>query len=198
VGDLQFAAAIVNSLAWPAVVLVVVVLLRRELADAFHRVQSFEFAGMKAKLTFPSLPGYEKMVEAAAKDAGAVPDAAAPKSQETEFSVLNALATAAPKQAVIDAWGLLEYQLNIASDRLAPAGQHGWPQVAANLERWPMWERLRPAVEELRRLRDYTVRSSRQPSAQDAARYVAVVQDLVTAIRTSDLPESGGGPGGGK
>jgi hypothetical protein len=198
VGDLQFVAAIVNSLAWPVLVVVVVALFRRELADAFHRMQSLEFAGMKAKLTFDSLAGYGKMVEAAAKDAGAAPDAAAPKSQETEFSVLDALATAAPKQAVIDAWGLLEYQLNIASDRLAPDGQHGWPQVARSLERWPMWERLRPAVEELRQLRDYTVRSSRQPSAADAARYVAVVQDLVTTIRTLEPPDPGDGTGGGK
>jgi hypothetical protein len=198
VGVLQFTAAVVNSSAWPAVVLVAVVLLRGELADAFHRVRTFELSRTKAKLTFASLAGYEKMVEAAAKDAGTGADAPIAKSEEAEFSVLKALAAAAPKQAVIDAWGLLEYQLNVASDRLAPDGQHGWPQVARNLESWPMWERLSPAVEELRRLRDYTVRSGRQPSPADAARYVAVVQDLVTTIRNSDLPESGDGPGGGK
>jgi len=198
VGDLQFAASIVNALVWPIVVVLAVVLLRRELSDAFHRMQSVELAGMSAKLTFAALPGYEKMVEAAAKDAGAAPDAAITKSEEAEFSVLEALAAAAPKQAVIDAWGLLEYQLNVASDRLTLDGQHGWPQVAHNLASWPMWQRLLPAVEELRRLRDYTVRSSRQPSTADAARYVAVVQDLVTTIRTMDLPESGDGPGGGE
>ena len=197
-GDLQFAAALVNSLAWPAVVVVALVLLRQELGDAFHRMQSLEFAGMKAQLTFASLAGYEKMVEAAAKEAGAAPDAAVTKSQETEFSVLDVLAVAAPKQAVIDAWGLLEYQLNVASDRLVPDGQHGWPQVARSLERLPMWERLLPAVQELRQLRDYTVRSSRQPSAAAAARYVAVVQELVTTIRTLELPKSGDGPGGDK
>ena len=196
--DLQFAAAIVNALVWPAVVVVTVVLLRRELADAFHRMQSFEFGGMKAKLTFATLAGYEKMVEAAAKDAGVTPDAATAKSEETEFSVLEALAAAAPKQAVVDAWGLLEYQLNIASDRLAPYGQHGWPQVARNLESWPMWERLLPAVQELWRLRDYTVQSGRQPAPADSARYVAVVQDLVTTIRASDLSGSGDGLGGNK
>lgn len=195
-GGLQFAAEIVNSLAWPVVVVVTVVLLRRELADAFHRMRSFEFAGMKAKLTFSTLAGYEKIVEAAAKDAGAAPGAAIAKDEKTEFTVLEALAAAAPKQAVIDAWGLLEYQLNIASDRLAPGGQHGWPQLARNLESWPMWKDLEPAVEELRRLRDYTVHSGRQPSSADAARYVAVVQDLVTTIGNSDLAEPGDGPGG--
>lgn len=187
-GDLQFVAAIVNSLAWPAAVVVTVGLLRRELADAFHRMQSVEFAGGKA--TFDTLAGYEKMVEAAARDAGATPDGAVAKSEEAEFSVLEALASAAPKQAVIDAWGLLEYQLNVASDRIVPDQPHGWPQVARNLESWPMWERLEPAVQELRRLRDYTVRYGGRTSAADAARYVSVVQELVTAIRTSELSGS--------
>ena len=195
-GDLQFAASIVNSIAWPVVALAVVILLRRELAGAFSRVQTFEFAGMKAQLAFAPLAGYEKMVEAAVKDAVAAPDAAIAKSEETEFSVLQALASAAPKQAVIDAWAILEYQLNVASDRRAPGGKHGWPQVAGNLKSWPMWRRLEPAVEELRRLRDYTVRSGRQPSSEDAARYVAVVQDLVTTIRNSGLAEPGDGTGG--
>jgi hypothetical protein len=199
VSGLQFAAAIVNSLAWPAVVAVAVVLLRRELADAFHRVQSFEFAGMRGKLTFAPLAGYEKMVEAAVKGTGTAPDAEIAQREEAEFSVLQALAAAAPKQAVIDAWTLLEYQLNVASDRIAPGGPHGWPQVARNLESWPMWRRiLQPAVEELRRLRDYTVQSGRQPSSADATRYVTVVQELVTTIRNSDLTEPGDGSGGGE
>jgi hypothetical protein len=187
VSGLQFIASIVNSLAWPAVAVVALILLRPQLGDAFHRLQVFEFAGTRAK--FAALPGYGEMVRAVTKDAGAAPDAA---SEETEFNVLQALAEAAPRRAVIDAWTLLEYQLNAASDRLAPDGPHGWPQVARNLESWPTWERLLPAVRELRRLRDYTVQSGRQPSSADAASYVAVVQDLLTAIRTSDLPESGG------
>lgn len=195
-GSLQFVAAIVNSLAWPAVVMVAVIVLRPELADVFHRIQSLEWTGTKATATFSRLAVYEKMVEAAARDAGATPDPAVAKSEMTEFSVLEALASAAPRQAVIDAWGLLEYQLNVASDRLAPGGQHGWPQVTPSLATWPTWERLQPAVEELRRLRDVTVRSSRKLSSADAALYVSVVQELVTTIRTWDLPESGDGPGG--
>jgi hypothetical protein len=197
VGDLEFAAELVNSLAWPVVVTVAVVLLRPELADALHRLSSLEFLGMRAKMEFPSLPGLKMMVEAAAGEAGTAPDVPIAKSEETEFSVLNALAAAAPGQAVIDAWGLLEYQLNVVSDQLAPDGQHGWPQVAFTLNSWPMWPRLQPAVEELRRLRDYTVRSRRQPSAEDAARYVAVVQDLVTTLRSADLPGPGSGNGSG-
>lgn len=191
---LEFAAAIVTALAWPAAAVLAVGLLRRELADVFHRMQSVEFAGTRA--TFATLAGYEKMVEAATRDARAEPDAAAAAREDADFSLLQALASAAPGQAVIDAWGLLEYQLNVASDRLARDGQHGWPQLARTLESWPMWQRLEPAVQELRRLRDYTVRSGTQPTSGDAARYVAVVQDLVTTIRadlTGPAMASGGG-----
>jgi hypothetical protein len=104
--------------------------------------------------------------------------------------VVEALASAAPGQAVIDAWGLLEYQLNVVSDRLAPDQPHGWPQVARNLEAWDRWPILYPAVLELRRLRDYTVRSNRPPSSADAARYVSVAQDLAAALRSAFSSES--------
>jgi hypothetical protein len=111
---------------------------------------------------------------------------AAKSETPTEFNVLEGLAhVAAPGQAVIDAWGLLEYQPNVMSDWLAPGQPHGWPQVTRNLDTWDKWSMLYPAVVELRRLRDYTVRSNRPPSSSDAARYVSVAHDLVITLRTS-------------
>jgi hypothetical protein len=193
---LQFTAAILNALAWPAAVVVAVWLLRPELAGAFHRMQSLEFPGGKA--TFGTLLQYEDRIAAAAKDAGSPDDGAIVRREETEFSVLEALAEAAPRQAIIDAWGLLEYQLNMASDRVAPDQPHGWPQVAHNLEALEKWPILYPAVLELRRLRDYTVRSNQPPSSADAARYVSVAQDLVTALRTSVISQPRDGSGGGE
>jgi hypothetical protein len=161
-------------------------LLREPITDSIHRIRSFEFHGAKA--TFAELPNYEKMVAAAAKDSRLPDDKAAVQYEVTEFSVVEALASAAPGQAVIDAWGLLEYQLNVASDRLAPDQPHGWPQVSRNLENWSTWPLLRPAVDELRRLRDYTVQSGRPPSKADAARYVSVAQDVATTLRTAFPP----------
>lgn len=192
---LQFVAAIVNSLAWPTAVVVAVGLLRRELADTFRRIQSLEFPGGKA--TFATLQEYEKMIAAVAKDARSPGDEAIVRHGVTEFSVVQALALAAPGQAIIDAWGLLEYQLNVVSDRIAPDQPHGWPQVARNLEAWEKWPMLYPAVLELRRLRDYTVRSNRAPSSEDAVRYVSVAQDLAATLRTSFPSQPGDGPGEG-
>jgi hypothetical protein len=195
VTDLQFIATIVNSVAWPAAVVVAIGLLRRELIGAFQRMQSLEFPGGKA--TFATLLDFERVVAVAAKDAGAS-DGEVVRYEATEFSVVEALASAAPGQAVIDAWGLLEYQLNVTSDRIAPDQSHGWPQVARNLEAWDKWPILYPAILELRRLRDYTVRSNRPPSSADATRYVSVAQDLVTTLRTSFTSQPVEAPGGGE
>jgi hypothetical protein len=200
VTGLQFAASIVNSLAWPTAVVVAVGLLRPELVSALQRMRSLEFPGGRA--TFATLLDYEKVVAVAAKDAGVSDGGAVVRQEMTEFSVPAALALAAPGQAVIDAWGLLEYQLNIASDRVAPDQPHGWPQVARNLETWDKWPMLYPAVMELKRLRDYTVRSNRPPSSADASRYVSVAQDLATTLRISFMSQLDGdsreGSGGGE
>jgi hypothetical protein len=196
VTGLQFTAAIVNSLAWPAAVVVAAVLLRKELRDAFGRMESLKFPGGEAR--FATLAPYEKVLAAAAKDAASTADAAVVRREETEFGLLEELAATAPGQAIIDAWGLLEYQLNTASDQIAPNQPHGWPQVALNLERLDKWPLLSPAIGELRRLRDYTVESSWPPSSADAVRYVSLAQDLATTLRTSVTSQYGDGDGGGR
>jgi hypothetical protein len=195
VSDLQFYASIVNSLSWPLATVLAVGLLRPELIGVLRRLTSLEFLG--GKMTFATLPGYKDMIAAVAKDAGSAGDQAIARQEVAEFSGVEARSSTAPGEAVIDAWGLLEYQLNVAADRIDPDQPHGWPQVAHTLEAWNMWPLLRPAVLELRRLRDYTVRSNRPPSSADAARYVSVAQDLVTTLRTSFGSQSGDSSGGG-
>jgi hypothetical protein len=196
VTGLQFVAAIVNSLAWPAAVVVTLWLLRRELPHALQRLQSLEFAGGKA--TFANLREFQKEVAVAAKDAESAGGGEVARQEVTEFRATEELAATDPRQAVIDAWGLLEYHLIRASDRVAPGQPHTWPQVALNLNTWDKWSVLYPAVLELRNLRDYTVGSSRPPSSADAARYVSVAQDLATTLRTAFISQSDEHPGGSK
>ena len=186
---LQFVAAIVNSLAWPAAVVIAAVLLREELRGAFRRIRRLKFPGGEA--TFAALAPYEQALAVAAKNADSAEDTAVVRREVTAFGVLEELAATAPAQAIINAWGLLEYQLNDVSDRIAPNQPHGWPQVAVNLERLDNWPLLSPAIGELRRLRDYTVESSWPPSTADAVRYVSLAQDLATTLRTSVISECG-------
>jgi hypothetical protein len=200
VSGLQFIAAIVNSLAWPAAVVAAAVLLRKELRDAFRRMELLKFPGGEAR--FAVLAPYERTfavaaLAVAAQDAGSPADMTQVSREETEFGALEAQAQSAPGQAIIDAWGLLEYQLNTASDRVAPGQPHGWPQVAQGLESLDQWPVLSPAIGELRRLRDYTVESSWPPSAADAVRYVSLAQDLVTTLRAAVTVQYGDGVGTG-
>ncbi len=186
---LQFTAALVNSLAWPAAVMIVAVVLRKELRDAFRRVLHLRFPGGEA--TFAPLERYQAGLAATAGDLDAPRDTAEVGPQATEFGALEELADWAPAQAIIYAWGLLEYQLNAASDRVAPNQPHGWPQVALNLKRLDKWPLLFPAIAELRRLRDYTAESGFPPSTADAVRYVSLAQDLVTTLRTAAVSRDG-------
>jgi hypothetical protein len=198
VTGLQFTAAIVSSLAWPAAVVVAAIVLREQLRDVFARMESLKFPGGEAR--FATLAPYENVLATTAKDASSAGYAAVARRDETEFGVLEERATTAPGQAIIDAWGLLEYQLNKASDQVAPDQPHGWPQVARNLEHLDNWPVLFPAIVELRRLRDYTVESTWPPSSADAARYVSLAQDLVTTLRASVMSRYGNGvdAGGGR
>lgn len=182
---LQFTAAIVNSLAWPAAVTVAAVLLRKELRDAFRRMLHLRFPGGEA--TFAPLAPIQAALAATAGEADEPEDPAEVKRQATEFGTLEELAVWAPPQAIVYAWGLLEYQLNAASDRIAPNQPHDWPQVAVNLKQLDKWPLLFPAIAELRRLRDYTVESGYLPSTADAIRYVSLAQDLVTTLRTATV-----------
>ena len=62
---LQFIVATLNAVAWPAVVVIAVILLRpelrRELPWMFRRVKSVEVAG--AKMTFDSLADFQRIEE---------------------------------------------------------------------------------------------------------------------------------------
>jgi hypothetical protein len=183
---LQFTAAMFSSLAWPVVVVIVAVLVRPELSGLLRRVASVEVPG--AKMTFDGLADFrkmEKISEAAVKNVRPEDERAIVRSEETEFSPLKKMATTAPRDAIIDAWNLLEYQLDVAADRIAPGQPHGWPQVAPTLQAWGEWASLSPVVAELSRLRDFTARTAQPPLSSDAVRYVAVVEDLVTTLRAS-------------
>lgn len=135
-------------------------------------------------MTFAALSGYEKMIAAAEDETKARPEV-------IEFGFVETLTDDTPRQAIIGAWGLLEYELNIAADQLAPDQPHGWPQVARTLDAWDKWPLLYPAVMELRRLRDYTARSGQPPSSEDATRYVSVASELAATVRAAFTPASG-------
>jgi hypothetical protein len=189
VTDLQFTAALVNSLVWPVAVVIAAFLLRKELRDAFRRMLRLQFPG--GAVDFAPLEPMQEVIAATAGDADAQVETPAVAQPTLEFAPLAGLAELAPAQAIVYAWGLLEYTLNVVSDRIAPNLPHGWPQVTLNLQRLDNWPLLGPAIAELRRLRDYTVETGFPPSTADALRYVSLAQDLVTTLRSARVSDSG-------
>jgi hypothetical protein len=181
---LEFISALAGSIAWPVAVVSCVVILRKHLAGLLRRLETVEVAGSKA--TFGTLTSVEQTIAAVATgpQTGDGPaERASLRDEGAEWDVLVARAAVAPKEAVIDAWSTLEYQLNVMSDRLDPALPHGWPQVCRNFESWSQWSQLQPALIELRRLRDATASAPTAPSSADAARYVAVARELVSTLK---------------
>jgi hypothetical protein len=167
------------------------------LPGVFRRVKTVEVAS--AKMTFEGLADFrkiEEISEAAVNNVAPEDGRAIARSEEAAFGMLEKIAVSAPREAILGAWNLLEYQLDTAADRIAPEQPRGWPRVARSLEAWDEWAVLNPVVTELFRLRDYTVRTPEPPLASDAARYLALVQDLVTTVRAASLKSMSDDPSG--
>jgi hypothetical protein len=183
-GGLEFISAIADALAWPLAVVICVFILREPLTGLLRRVETVELPGSKA--TFAAgLVQLEESVAAIRATSPAEQDEepAAEHDSVTEWAVLEERASSLPREAVLDAWSHLEFQLNVLSDLLDPARPHGWPQITNNFEAWDHWPSLRPAVVELRYLRDAAARSAVSPSHNDAKRYVLAAEDVVLALQ---------------
>jgi hypothetical protein len=189
VTDLQFTAALVNSLVWPVAVVIAAFLLRKELRAAFGRMLRLQFPG--GAVDFAPLEPMQEVLAATTGDAGTAGGPTDVQRLTPEFSTLEGLAEWAPAQAIDYAWGLLEYQLNVTSDRIGSNPPHGWPQVTLSLKRLDNWPLLAPAIAELKRLRDYTAEAGSAPSSADAIRYLSLAQDLVAALRSAHVSDSG-------
>lgn len=107
---LEFFASVVESLAWPAVAVIVVALFRRELTKLADKVREFEYGGLK--LSFQ-----ERLneIQQRAEEAGLPPPQPAPPIPEAPPPVpapgvnqLALLAAISPRAAVIDAWRRVE------------------------------------------------------------------------------------------
>jgi hypothetical protein len=98
----QFTASVISSLAWPAVVLAVVILLRRPLAGLLPLLRRFKYKDLEVE--------FDREVREL-RDEAAVAlrplSAAAPPKLPEQGSLLQ-LASVAPRAAVVEAWLLVE------------------------------------------------------------------------------------------
>ena len=187
---LQFASSLISTLAWPLVVLVLVIIFRRHLADLIGRIKSYK--GLGQELTFGDrLADAEDSVEEAARNAQANENAPGcivniepnPLAREAETN---------PSFVVIRSWE----QVVSAVNDLACAGMSGGTasrsfstSLLNELRRSELVsEEFFIAVIELRNLRNKVAHGKHNPTPGEAAAYAESAQVLsATAHMMADF-----------
>ena len=107
----DFIASIVDSLAWPAAVVVLAVLMRRHVADLLARVSRLKVSPSSLELEWPEAIARTKVSSARALDVSLEDD-------EPELGHLDGLAERNPAEAIRQAFGIVIGELRrLASDR---------------------------------------------------------------------------------
>jgi hypothetical protein len=145
VDGLQFVSSIVASLAWPAAVVIIVVVLRRSIAGVLDgpvkllkvgpggvELEKWDRAAaeVRSEVGTPPAPG-EEIGPVRVTEAGPAPE------PEPAFGLreeLQTIAEAAPRAAVVEAFGRIERQLRSMSARSSQTRRSTW--AAAH---WPGW-----------------------------------------------------------
>jgi hypothetical protein len=180
---LQFASSFVSSLAWPLVVIVLVVIFRKQLAHLIGRIKSYK--GLGQEVTFGErLADAENSVEEAASS---VPvDKAEPGPVEVEPSPLVQEAELNPSFVVIRSWGDVVKALN----NLARIALRGWPSYGLQgyspsalrdlQESGVVKPSFVTAVTELHDLRNKVAHGLHNPTPGEAVTYANSASQLVS------------------
>lgn len=191
----EFVSDLVGAVAWPAAVVACAGIFRRKLGDLIPRLRTFEGGPSGIKATFEELTPLSEVVSFV----GATSREDRPRSAlsvNATWSPVVDRAVSSPREAVIDAWSMLDQQLNRLAARVDP-GARDWMEASTALSELDQGVAILAAARELKKLRDVTVHSSDVPAPLDAVRYVTVSGDLarsiedITASRSS--PPSGEG-----
>jgi uncharacterized protein YutE (UPF0331/DUF86 family) len=107
-----FIANIIDSLAWPAVVLFLVLLLRNQLAGLISRLLSLKWGGVEVS--------FKEILEEAREITEEIREEAPPKvaPPQPEDDTLMHLARTHPRLAVLDAYSLIEQVIKANADKL--------------------------------------------------------------------------------
>jgi len=184
VGWKQFVASIVSSLAWPTIVLVVLLLFRSELRKVIQGLAHFKYKDLE--LDFEKVRQQAAAVEAEAPRPSFTP--ATPTEQSWEDQVLEAVEES-PWAAILLAWSGLEAAIASAVARLAispepPSSRSPAHNIDMLARHAGLPQHIVSVLSELRMIRNKIAHQS--PSQQlmgvsedDAHSYVQVALDLI-------------------
>lgn len=196
---LEAVVAVLDAWAWPVIVLIAVLLLRKNIAELIDRIK---------RLTGPAGTSAEFTIEAAATEKIAeiaVPDAAPelPQSSSTSVDVvpfvpsslpdLMAEAQDRPNAAIIIAYTLVEHaaQAAFGYDRRAESLERFFRGLAAQNLVAPL---ISSVVHRFEGLYDQVAEGSVSPTADAADNFVNIAWRLLTTIRQAEtLKREGSG-----
>jgi len=186
---LQFISSLVSSLAWPAAVVILVVVLRRQIASLVPRLQSVKYKDIQVE--------FEKTLEKAEAEA---PRALAPKivpepelTDEERFARIVELN---PSSAVLAAWSDVEVALKFMAEQAgiqSPGRRFFYPlSIVPKLEHMGRINHQTSAlIDDLRVLRDLVIHAEGGGvvSAEDAWRFKRLADQAVAELRDSGATE---------
>jgi hypothetical protein len=185
-GWLEFIAHIISSIAWPTVLIAVVVLLRRELQSALGSVKKIKYKEFEAEFA-------DRAVELEARAMVLVPEptrqASSLPAPKTGEEVLENLLRISPRVAVIESFAFVERAIEEAAIRhgLVPDRFRGVRNTLRELQqRDVIPEGVKLLFEDLRKVRNDLVHAREaEISEADAWRYIHAAK--VLAARISEL-----------
>lgn len=198
VDGLQFVATLVGDLAWPAVVLTALLLLRKPISERLAQLRSVS-AGSFAAEFGEAERQVERAVEgelsrSETEEAGgtAAPSSAEIDRLEDGFREIALRASENPSYSVVAAWALLADIMAKAVADVAPVnrrqrlrgGRSAWEMMKALRDQGVISEETLGALSSLRTLRDRVAHGVTAPEAGAALAYVRSINDLAAVIRS--------------
>lgn len=190
---LEFIASIIDSLAWPLAITIILLMLREPAGKLLLDLRRFRYGDMEVDFAKEV-----RALEAQARTAGLnLPKHAEPKAPEKKHTAqiiadASRLAADFPEPAVGLAWTAVEHELMQAVMRLAISANyppHNSPLKNINLlhEQGQIGADTRALLDRMRNLRNVAVHSSRGtgPITPDEAReFIALAEAITDQLKT--------------
>ena len=189
---LGFIASVVDSVAWPAVLVIILLVIRSPLLDLLKEIKRVSYGDMQIDF------GRElQELEDKARNAG-LNVKAQPKSSEIMapdawriIAEATQLADTLPGPAIVLAWTSIEYELMQAVMRLAiSADSPGYKSVLKNIEllhsEGYIDAETQELLQKLRKLRNVAAHPRQERSAifsHDAREFVALAQAIIDRLK---------------
>lgn len=180
---LDFVASAINSLAWPAVVITAVILLRRPLTTLIPLLRRVRYKELEVE--------FAREVQELREEAAAAlpPLPAGPPPRIPEEEALFKLVSVSPRAAVVEAWRLVEGAARRALEARGEPIESGRPLSGPQLKRALMYRQIlddaaRSLLDRLRMLRNQAVHAEDLSVDEASAReYVELALALARRLR---------------